>query len=185
MKNETQNPTILAGLFQDLAWVRVAGKGCFQNSPQLREFADRLAADGDRKMVVDLEDCPTMDSTFMGTLTGIAKRVLLNGRMQVVNVNKRNAQLFQNLGLDQILDVDFNGSTWKVERELVRENITRELRDTGLSKVEHSEHVLEAHEELCRANADNVPKFRDVIDFLKQDLAAAKIGEPKADEPTS
>lgn len=185
MKNESQTPTILAGLFQDVAWVRVAGKGCFQNSPQLREFANRIAEEGDRKLVVDLEDCPMMDSTFMGTLTGIAKQVLCDGRMQVINVNSRNAQLLQNLGLDQILEVDFNGSSWKAERELVRENITQEIAEAGLSKVEHSEHVLEAHEELCQANADNVAKFRDVIDFLKQDLANAKSGEAEAGGTTS
>ena len=63
---------------------------------------------GTRHIVVDLETCPTMDSTFMGTLTGIAIRLMDHpgGRLQVVNVNDRNRQLLGNLGLDLIFEVD-------------------------------------------------------------------------------
>ena len=137
-------------------------------------------------MVVDLEDCPCMDSTFMGTLTGIAKQALKNGKLQLVNVSGRNSQLLRNLGLDQILDVDLNDSSWIEERKLVRENITRQVDAVPLSKEERSEMVLEAHESLWEANQNNISKFRDVIDYLKQDLAGAKVnGESRAGSSAS
>ncbi|MEM7009991.1 MAG: STAS domain-containing protein [Verrucomicrobiota bacterium] len=181
MNSETpQTPAILAGLFRDVAWVRVTGKGCFQNSPQLREFANRVAEAGQDTMVVDLEECPHMDSTFMGTLTGIACQVFKDGKLHIVNVCERNAGLLKGLGIDQILDVDLNGSSWKEEREMVRDSITQEVECDPLNKVEHSELVLEAHETLCEANANNRAKFCNVIEFLKQDLADAKNGDSEA-----
>jgi len=169
--NENE-PAILAGLFQDVAWIRVSGKGSFQTSPQLRAFAEKMVEKNRTNVVVDLDDCPTMDSTFMGTLTGIA--LLLQGkpggRLQVINANTRNLQLLQDLGIDQILDLDVTGEAWRVERKLVREHIHQAVQTEPLSKKEQKIAVLTAHEALCKVNADNVPRFRDVIEYLKEEV---------------
>ena len=65
--------------FGDLIWLRVEGKGCFQNSPMLKEFCVAMVERGALKIVVDLENCPVMDSTFMGVLSGIACRLADKG----------------------------------------------------------------------------------------------------------
>lgn len=168
-----QTPAILVGLFQDVAWVRVTGKGCFQISPQLRQFAEQIVARGQLNLVVDLEDCTVMDSTFMGTITGIATRLLKAGRFQIINANPRNLGLLRTMGLDHILDVDQSGECWKEERKLVRQNVTQPLDEIAMSKVERTELVMEAHEALCQANAANTNRFRDVIEYLKRDLDEA------------
>src|SRR5450631_2319235 len=56
-------------------WIRVEGRGSFQNSPALKEFSRKLIDEGRRKFVVDLKSCLAMDSTFMGTLAGLAIRL--------------------------------------------------------------------------------------------------------------
>jgi hypothetical protein len=37
-------------------------------------------------------------------------------------------------------------------------------------KKEQAETMLEAHEALCEAAPENVFRFKDVLDFLRQDL---------------
>lgn len=168
--NTVEEPSIIAGLFQDVAWIRVVGKGTFRNAPQLKAFARHRIEEGQVHLVVDLEDCPYMDSTFMGTLTGIA--LLLkgkpDGRLQVVNSNERTTKSLLELGLDQILELDLNGSVWTDVRELVRTNVTQNLEAEHMPEEESRQLVLEAHEALCKANQENIARFRDVLEYLKQ-----------------
>ena len=91
--------------------IRVQGKGSFQNSAGVKRFAKAMVNRGFRDFVVDLAACPVMDSTFMGTLTGIAFRLreLGHGGLHVINSNERNTNLLEGLGLDQILSLE-NGS---------------------------------------------------------------------------
>lgn len=162
---------ILAGGLRNLLWLRVSGKGSHEISPQLKQFASARIDAGARHLVVDLEACPTMDSTFMGTLTGIAVRLmeLPGGRMQVVNVNERNRELLSNLGLDHILEVDHDGSAVREEREIVGSALTEEVADSGQAGGvdERRACALEAHESLCEANEANRPRFRDVLECLQ------------------
>lgn len=167
---------ILAADIDGTTWLRISGKGSFQNSPDLKAYTgDAIAAGGDVTFVIDLEDCTGMDSTFMGTLTGIALKLGDNGTVHVINANTRNQQLLQNLGLDQIFELDTDGSSWKNERGTV----TAMLRAAGtdaalpsaeLEKSDRAQHVLEAHEALGEANEENIPRFRDVVDFFRKDL---------------
>ncbi|MEM0897630.1 MAG: STAS domain-containing protein [Verrucomicrobiota bacterium] len=168
---------ILAGQWTDrgVVWLRVNGKGSFQNSPQLRDFALQMLEKGEKHFVIDLESCPVMDSTFMGTLTGIARRLFAveNGKLEVINANTRNTQLIQSLGLDQIFDLDTEGTHWTDEREAVSRQLGEKLEPKDLSKRERTELVLEAHQELSDADASNVPRFNDVIEYLHKELEEA------------
>ena len=78
-------------------------------------------------------------------------------------------RFFNRLG-DQIFDLDLEGEAWKMERELVEDNLLNPVPHPEMDKQQHAEFVLEAHEALCKANDDNVRRFKDVIEFLKQDL---------------
>jgi anti-anti-sigma factor len=168
----TPHARILAGNLRNLLWLRVSGKGSHEISPQLKSFAAARIDGGARHLVVDLEACPTMDSTFMGTLTGIALRLMSHpeGRLQVVNVNDRNRSLLQNLGLDHVFEVDQDGSAWKEEREMVKATLTEEVGDQAAEdKEDRRDCIIEAHENLCDANESNRPKFRDVLECLKNE----------------
>ena len=54
--------------------MKVGGKGSFLNSDNLKEFAREMLDQGYGEFVVDLADCATMDSTFMGTMARLALR---------------------------------------------------------------------------------------------------------------
>ena len=146
-------------------WLKVEGRGTFQNSSGVKEFVKQMILRGHRDFVVDLDSCELMDSTFMGTLAGLALRLreIGQGKLRTVNVNDRNTDLLENLGLDQL---------FSVEREF------REPAPASLEKTEAVSNVAEqkivvraAHEALVKADSHNSAKFKDVIEYLRQELA--------------
>ncbi|MCX7806169.1 MAG: hypothetical protein N3A38_13410 [Planctomycetota bacterium] len=53
-------------------YIRVLGVGNLATAPALFDFAERQRADGYREFVFDLAECRGFDSSFMGTIVGIA-----------------------------------------------------------------------------------------------------------------
>jgi anti-anti-sigma factor len=181
-RRTTSNPVpqaapIFVSHFPDkVAWIRVGGKGNLHNSPRLLSFAKLMIDKGEARLVVDLEDCPVMDSTFMGTLTGISRRLrkVEGGELEVINANERNQDLIESLGLDLFLTLDTEGTAWQTERQAISRQfrdseIEMELEAEDLTKAQKTEFFLEAHENLTEANPENIPRFEDVISYLRQE----------------
>ncbi len=166
------SPSILVGCNQKVVCIRVQGKGSFQNSPGVKTFATAMINRGHREFVVDLGACPVMDSTFMGTLTGVALRLreLGHGGLHVVNSNERNVDLLQGLGLDQILSLELNGAEPNCEEAGPHSEDEIALLVEPLGKREMTENMIAAHQALVDADRQNFTKFKDVIEYLKQDL---------------
>ena len=164
--------SILVGVNGPAVWVRVEGKGNFLNSGSLKEFAQEMVNRGFREFVVDLEHCAMMDSTFMGTLAAVALRLreLGQGHLHVVHCGERSRELLSGLGLDQIFDIRSNGATPPECRE-VNEN------SAAARKKETTETMLEAHQALCDAAPENLSRFKDVLEYLKQDLHQTTAGK--------
>ncbi len=159
--------SILVGCANKTAWVRVEGKGSFLNSAGLKEFGKEMVNRGFREFMIDLQNCPMMDSTFMGTLAGLALslRGLGQGHLHVLHLNDRNRDLLCNLGLDQLFSMETevrpNGTV------LHPQPLPTEVCD---DKTARAQTMLEAHEALVEADADNLAKFKDVLEYLKHDL---------------
>jgi hypothetical protein len=69
--------------------------------------------------------------------------------------------------LDQIFDIHSDGSG-SPECEALEQASRSQTLDSR--KREQAETMLEAHEALCEAAAENIFRFKDVLDFLRQDL---------------
>jgi anti-sigma B factor antagonist len=166
----TTQPSILVGTADRTVWVRVEGKGSFLNSTGLKEFANEMINRGFREFVIDLRNCPVMDSTFMGTLAGIALklRALGQGRLRAINLNERNRDLLGNLGLDQLFTIE----SVAAEVEPVQEPLPAQPGEDN--KVARAQTMIEAHEACVEANPENAAKFKDVLEYLKQDLHLAR-----------
>jgi anti-sigma B factor antagonist len=167
----TAQPSILVGTANRTVWVRVEGKGSFLNSTGLKEFAKEMVNRGYREFAVDLKNCPVMDSTFMGTLAGVALRLreLGQGQLRVVNLNERNQDLLGNLGLDQLFTMGV-GAIEAISQESAHEP----LPVGAVDKEVQARTMLEAHEAVVEANPENAAKFKDVLEYLKQDLHLAR-----------
>lgn len=117
--------------------------------------------------MVDLKNCPALDSTFMGTLAGLAIRLrdTGNGELWVVNRNERNTDLLADLGLDPLFSdkplsgAERNGSTEAIHHPA--------------DKTAAREAMYEAHETCVAVNPRNADKFKDVLEHLKASAARA------------
>ena len=162
--------SILVGVVSGWVHVKVDGKGSFQNSPALKEFSKQMLERGFRHFAVDLQSCPVMDSTFMGTLAGIALRLreYSGGSLVVRNANERNNDLLRNLGLNNLFEVESKAS--ETTNEIV--DATPLDADRAVRRIDQAECMIEAHEALVDADPENLVRFKDVLEYLKQDLRA-------------
>jgi anti-sigma B factor antagonist len=154
---------ILVSCEDRIVWVRLNGRGSCTNSTTLKDFAKEMIRRGAREFIIDLANCPAMDSTFLGTLAGISLRLreLGEGCLSVVNLNSRNAETLCSLGLNQLLKFGVSATR---EEGLA---LTISLKGACAAGAQT---ILEAHETLIQIAPENLPKFKDVIKYLKDDL---------------
>ena len=163
---------ILVSCADRVVWIRVEGKGSSTESTALKDFAKEMIHRGVREFIVDLRNCPGMDSTFMGTLAGISLRLreLGGGCLYVVNLNQRNAESLSSLGLDQLFNVRL--SPTKEDGQALGIPLKED-------RTAQAQTMLEAHEALIEAVPENLSKFKDVIQYLEEELHLSKRASPE------
>jgi anti-sigma B factor antagonist len=149
--------------------VKVVGRANFTCSLDMKRVIHEMLARGYRRFVLDVSECLLMDSTFLGMLAGIGLKFAEPGEhgqksLELLNPNPRICDLLENLGVDHLF-------------KIIREQPAPE--DDGFQSInqandkdraELTRNSLEAHETLMRINPNNVPKFKDVAQFLAEDL---------------
>jgi anti-anti-sigma regulatory factor len=145
----------------------VEGNGSSTNSTVLKDFAKEMIHRGAREFIVDLRNCPVMDSTFMGTLVGISLRLreLGEGCLYVLNLNERNSQSVCSLGLDLLFKIRVSAT--KEDGQALRIPLKED-------RTARAQTILEAHEALIKAVPENLPEFKDIIQYLKEGLHLPK-----------
>jgi len=159
----------------DVAVVRVSGKGTFQNSVTFRQLADHLREQGKpRDFIVDLSECATMDSTFLGGLAAVSIAQKRGGRQPVVviNANEQVRRLFKTLGLMQILNVADAGQNKQTRAAdaLNPQDMAPAAVSGQISHRDQIAHTLEAHKILCEIDEQNTERFQTVIEYLEKGL---------------
>jgi glucose-6-phosphate 1-dehydrogenase len=89
-----------------------------------------------------------------------------HGHLHVVHCGTRSRELLTGLGLDQIFEIHANGSS-APECEILS---MAPPAAAAVQKQEQARQMLDAHEALCEAAPENFSRFKDVLDYLKQDL---------------
>ncbi len=130
---------------------------------------------GYREFVVDLENCVMMDSTFMGTMAGVALRLkeIGHGQLHVVHCGARSRDLLTGLGLDQIFSIHANGTNGPACETLGNDSAA----PVSVQKQAQTQQILDAHEALCEASPENLSRFKDVLEYLKQDLSQQPVAK--------
>ncbi|MDO5449928.1 MAG: STAS domain-containing protein [Akkermansia sp.] len=162
--------------FDDCLWIRCANRGSFINSPTLKSLAEAYLAKGGINIVVDLEVCPGVDSTFMGTLAALSRKVLaVGGHAMVASPTQRTRAAMESLGLDMLMEIDPPAPFWqddveqrRAQLETVTEGDTEE--SEPMSELERTRHVLDAHNTLRSMNTKNDQTFGYVCETLEEDL---------------
>lgn len=163
-------------VFSDCLWLRCSARGSFVNSPALKTLAEQYLAEGGNTIIVDLELCPGVDSTFMGTLAGLARRCMaLGGTLQVASPTTRAREAMESLGLDMLMEIDPPAAFWTADISARRAALTsaEEALPTDaapMTELERTKHVLEAHNTLRAMNRRNDETFGYVCETLEEDL---------------
>ncbi len=91
------------------AVVAVSGEVDVATVPRLREQLHSLVAQGDNRIVVDLEAVDFLDSTGLGVLVGALKRVrAAGGALQLVSTQARINKVFEVTGLAKVFSIHEN-----------------------------------------------------------------------------
>ena len=98
---------ILMGRDGKIATFKIVGVGTFQTAVGFKTTYTQLISEGVSDFIVDLGECEHLDSTFLGTLLGLALyvRQLGSGHVHVIKPNEMIRSLFRGTGLDQIFDM--------------------------------------------------------------------------------
>jgi anti-sigma B factor antagonist len=146
------------------AFVRVFQKASFLNCAPLRSFFEECMVVGRRNYVVDFQECSSMDSTFLGILVGLAMKLRKfedDGRLALINLQGRNLETVQNLGIHKIADVNPDDLS-SDDRDLDDLENNADLDSVG------SETICQAHKTLMELNERNSKMFCDVVNFLER-----------------
>jgi anti-anti-sigma regulatory factor len=179
MRSDNSSGVFVAWTEGDV-FVRVIGRGTYQNAEPVRQFAKEWMEKACQCFHVDLAQCAGMDSTFLGVLAGLGLKLRARGRnggLHLFNAGNHNLQTCQSLGLDQLGRLE-SGTPDAGAGPLPPESAFRKLPDTDLTvlkkpkdKAGTTRLMLEAHEDLCRADERNEAKFKDVKQFLLEEAA--------------
>lgn len=165
-----------ATLPDQIVVIRVSGRGSFHNSVEMRRLAEAM---GQRpgvsspRFVIDLIECITMDSTFMGVLAsmGLCQLKALGEKMVITNANEQNMRLLKTLGLSQFMTVrEFQAEA----PEGVKDGDFRCLATEEVSRTDRIVHMIEAHQELCDVDPSNNLRFESVLKYLHDSLEREK-----------
>lgn len=148
-----------------VAYAKVHGRGTFKVAPGLKQFGTASVEQGCQRLVLEMEDCRGMDSTFMGVLAGLAVQLKKkDGEVVLRHLSEKNCFLVKILGLSHLIRVEEAGA-----QPSAMPSGTRVL-DAGADKQVLTKTMITAHEVLVEIAPDNMVKFKDVLAFLKEDL---------------
>jgi anti-sigma B factor antagonist len=163
---------IFVGSLNKRIYARVVGRGTFQNCQPFRRFALEKIDQGEEEFVIDLGRCLNMDSTFLGVLAVIGLRLRQSGPtagIHLVNVNPRNLDMLQTLGLDRLFLINSDAPTPLADSDYYQllDTDTTQLKQR-LDKRETVDLMIEAHDNLARVDARNTPRFKELARILRE-----------------
>jgi anti-sigma B factor antagonist len=154
-----------------VVYLKIAGAANFTASGHFKRVVLELAERGLRCFQVDLSECLNMDSTFLGMLAGLASQLALRRsgdqtpNLVLQGPNQRVVDHLENLGILNLFTLsrqaDFPPLTLAPLPAVA----------TPPSPLEMSRDALEAHQTLMHLNPANIPKFKDVVQFLAEDIS--------------
>jgi len=176
----------MVAVFDHTACIKVNGRADFTSSVDLKKLIGELWQRGFDHFVFELRDCRTMDSTFLGLLAGIGlrfsggKSIQVGAPLELLNLNPRIAETLENLGVAGLFAIGTCA-------EPLTGGFEPLAQAPGNTQVELARTCLEAHETLMSIKPENVQKFKDVAQFLADDLKRfeAAGGMLKEEEPPS
>ena len=170
----TPSAKLLVSVGEKCACVKISGQANFSSSIDFKVLVNELLQRGCTYFALDLTECALMDSTFLGVLAGIGLKLNASqgseagGTMELFNPNERIAELLENLGVLHLFKVMHGEVTLPEKTE------AQTRTPANPSREEVTQACLEAHETLMNVSPQNAARFKDVTQFLAENLKKPK-----------
>ena len=170
----TPSARLLVLVGEKFSCVKIIGRANFTSSIDFKTLLNELREKGYNYFVLELSECVLMDSTFLGVLAGFGLKMSQgqaehrDGTIELLNPSPRITELLENLGVLHLFKLNEGLLTPPQGTE------TRTHTCCNPNKEEVTRACLEAHRTLMEINPDNVRRFKDVTQFLAQDLKKLK-----------
>jgi anti-sigma B factor antagonist len=161
---------LLVSVGERTVLIKIAGRANFDSSVNFQTLVNELRQKNYDRYLLDLSDCLLMDSTFLGVLAGFGLKLAspratqAGAVIELLNPNARISELLENLGVAHLFKI-VRGDPLPLERMEPLPAAT-----TNPTRQEVSRTCLEAHQTLMEINPANIPRFKDVAQFLADDL---------------
>jgi anti-anti-sigma factor len=154
---------------KDFTCVKIAGRANFMSSPDFKTLLTELNQKGYNRFIIDLSECVLMDSTFLGVLAGFGLMMNPGGApdkcdIELLNPSPRVRELLENLGVLSLFKVT------TITPQLPDDTKISAPAPVNPTQEQITRTCLEAHRTLMAVNPENVARFKDVTQFLAEDL---------------
>lgn len=152
---------------QQVACVRIAGRANLTASVDFKKLLQQLHDDGCARVILDLDQCAMMDSTFLGVLARAARRcedARKEGRrctIELLHPSERVLEMLENLDVVNLFVIVNDAPEFGTFKRVEQGSTTR---------LELNRTCLEAHETLMNTSPDNERRFKDATEFLRKNL---------------
>jgi len=167
---------IMVAVEGNVACIKVIGRANCTQSVDLKKLINELVTHGCKQFVFELSECVTMDSTFLGLLSGIGlqfqeKNDTSDTRfIELINPHPRILDVLETLGVAFLFKISTSETNGGRQFEPLQ-------RSEKADRADVTRTSLEAHKTLMEINPENIQKFKDVAQFLAEDLKRLEGGD--------
>jgi anti-anti-sigma regulatory factor len=167
----------MVAVFDQVACIKVNGRADFTSSVDLKKLINELWLHGYSRFVFELCDCVTMDSTFLGMLSGIGLRFSnaqppQESPLELLNPSPRISEVLENLGVAHLFKIAAGCPPTPNNFEPLE-------KAPGTTRADITRECLEAHKTLMNIQPENMKKFKEVAQFLAEDLKRLELAGKK------
>lgn len=150
---------------EQIALMQVIGRGTFKMAVGFKQWIEAIVSSQTLKSVMlDLGQCSSLDSTFMGLMVTLAIQSKRRFALLVVNANETHHKLLDEIGVSR---------AWRYVENPVADLNWTTLARAACGSVQFDKAtcdiIVSAHEALMELDEANIPKFRDVVEMMKQE----------------
>lgn len=161
---------VLVGPLEQGVLVKVIGRGTMEFCSQLFEFLTSQInkAESESKtdnIYFDLSETNYLDSSFIGVIVSIEKKIkkTIRGEVIIINPSEKVKEILATMGLIELLPIQENYELKNIEvTDEIQKKLTKDYKDIEL--------LLQSHQHLMELNSENRKRFGLVEEMLKKEL---------------
>lgn len=164
MNSNSTVTSFWAGFLGDQYMVRVTGPGICRESGRFENLLLDVEGRHPSRLLIDLSECPRLDSTFAGAFLRLADRADKGGyRVMLAGAHDQVQELLDTLCLGDVFE------TMPIPDASDLRALA--IEDRGMSKEQVMELSLDGHERLAARNEENLRRFGPLMQVMREQLA--------------